>query len=1189
MTATPSPSTKHLTDEELKQQYGIHMTSRIEADGESKEAKWADFDDEEDDWAPESIEWADGTKVSLNHTSTTVVPRETTGPKDSPGEPVNEEPIAKPKPPQIVSTVGPNATILKVGASAERQQAQKTTSSQKGPVEKAAPSTVKSPAPVPAKSPWAPLPPIDKLPPVTINPVTTATRNIRPDPVLPTPSAPIARTHSPAKEISADDFNRSWRESQTHQPRELFMPNSGRYEAVDGNRRKSFRNDQGFRAPALLQRPSPSDSYSAEDTFLASQINRGSSDQEAGLWSRRRTMSTQSGGSGVHGRRLSVNKAAGADVVATLPESPRIQESSTDTSATELATNQPAAYAQKGKDVPLPSNVKDSSVPPSDLALIAEQKRVMQETARQAVQRRREEELQEEAARKERIRIKLEQLGPPPEHKNKNQEPSLVAGEKSAEPPPSVSSPPKPPVPEPTGKPQQYGMMKVYAPDNVKKIHSSDRHESSPEVKSQTQEVVLKHSAVPTSQSPEPVINGVQHVDDAIPETNSRELNGPVSINEDSFHAWPNTLAPNEPLHSWKTGSHQPNATTGPLWGSPHHDKALGNGTFDKSLTNFPTRDLAARTNPPQHNWLSDTPSPVNISPQMSARRMISTQEPRASNVVPAPEQRPLAANSEADSLRPIAKPMPIGPPQAHVENHRWQQPQQPINSRNEMAGVAGWNNFHALAASEDQAENEKRQRDHAALLEEEARGGIRRAPPYTFNETWKQVEIDNRGGDRHVSSVAKGSIGPVFPAAMTYGGAGAGAVGDRATNGLPVRGSRFFPTEARRAVTSSHTGQSHSPSPPPAEELGSLHPAYEGGARTPIINFPVPKAVVKLPPKQLEKPAPKPASPERPRTFAAALAAQPPPPPRPSPSSKIVSQPTTNVVDWQNRINGLFDKKSPSKKQVLAITPSSREPMDVMVTKVLAAVSLPPQAANIDVEARKATSKVVEETEDLFEDREAASRPMVQIPRSTLQWHDRPTRVQEVRLRGLVPTREVHAFSVLPLEIVDEGSRPNQKKVLTYVRLPGTDTSARKNPGKQEGSNSKAGGKAGKGHNLHFNSKSNTKSKRSSPKSPGSSGSFQTGANSKNNGSATNAGTSSAAAAGNNHKNGSGKNKNTNINTNNSDGSSSVKTSAAGGPSPAAANTAVPAPRSGSGYSHNTGNRGRWKANHQSATGVAH
>ncbi|KAK5241492.1 hypothetical protein LTR40_013196, partial [Exophiala xenobiotica] len=169
---TPQPSTKHLTDEELKQQYGIHLTSRIQADGDGKEAKWADIDDDEDDWAPETIEWNDGTKSTL--TPVEVVPLVA----QKPATPV--ETAEKPKPvasskapaPQFISSVGPNAVVLKLGASAERQQAQKATNLQaRSPSEN--PSLLSSktaPAPAPSRSPWAPLPPVDKVSPVAINP-----------------------------------------------------------------------------------------------------------------------------------------------------------------------------------------------------------------------------------------------------------------------------------------------------------------------------------------------------------------------------------------------------------------------------------------------------------------------------------------------------------------------------------------------------------------------------------------------------------------------------------------------------------------------------------------------------------------------------------------------------------------------------------------------------------------------------------------------------------------------------------------------------------------------------------------------------------------------------------------------------------------------------------------------------------
>jgi hypothetical protein len=48
------------------------------------------------------------------------------------------------------------------------------------------------------------------------------------------------------------------------------------------------------------------------------------------------------------------------------------------------------------------------------------QKKIMRQTRELAIKRRQEEEAKEEAARKERIRIKLEAMGPPPETKKKS-------------------------------------------------------------------------------------------------------------------------------------------------------------------------------------------------------------------------------------------------------------------------------------------------------------------------------------------------------------------------------------------------------------------------------------------------------------------------------------------------------------------------------------------------------------------------------------------------------------------------------------------------------------------------------------------------------------------------------------------------------------------------------------------------
>ncbi|XP_044717820.1 uncharacterized protein HRG_08462 [Hirsutella rhossiliensis] len=60
------PEPKKFTDEELKK-YGIHMASRLNEDDAQGQGKWADIDDDDDDWAPEAITWGDGTKTTLPH------------------------------------------------------------------------------------------------------------------------------------------------------------------------------------------------------------------------------------------------------------------------------------------------------------------------------------------------------------------------------------------------------------------------------------------------------------------------------------------------------------------------------------------------------------------------------------------------------------------------------------------------------------------------------------------------------------------------------------------------------------------------------------------------------------------------------------------------------------------------------------------------------------------------------------------------------------------------------------------------------------------------------------------------------------------------------------------------------------------------------------------------------------------
>jgi hypothetical protein len=164
----PIPPPKQFTDEELKQQYGIHLATRLQADeGGSKEAKWADIDDDEDDWAPDTVQWMDGTKSTVAAVENQPPPPEEPKSVEMP-ETVVEAPRPAPAPVVVAqrptSTSG-TKTILKPGAHAQSGST-KTGLVLKGQPEK--PTLVAKPSAATVKSPWAPLPPVEKVSPLVV-------------------------------------------------------------------------------------------------------------------------------------------------------------------------------------------------------------------------------------------------------------------------------------------------------------------------------------------------------------------------------------------------------------------------------------------------------------------------------------------------------------------------------------------------------------------------------------------------------------------------------------------------------------------------------------------------------------------------------------------------------------------------------------------------------------------------------------------------------------------------------------------------------------------------------------------------------------------------------------------------------------------------------------------------------------
>ncbi|KAJ9622209.1 hypothetical protein H2204_011641 [Knufia peltigerae] len=1055
---TPQPSTKHLTDEELKQQYGIHLTSRIQADGEGKEAKWADIDDDEDDWAPETIEWNDGTKSTLTPIEVVPQAKQKSAPTSDADEKPKQVAPSKPPAPHFISSVGPNATVLKLGANAERQHSQKVASLQtRAQAEKGSMGSSKStPAVAPAKSPWATLPPVDKVSPIAINP----------QPVLPPQGRFSSNTYvqpptglsapSPATEISADDFNRAWRDAAPGPPRELFVPTSGRYEAVPEGRRRMSRNDQGFRAPAVLQRPSQGDPHAPAEPSAAFQTHRTSADQ-----ARRRASSTVSGGSGSFGRRMSFKSGETPTSVFGPSKSDiesLVRPSSKDGPSSQM---QFPTYQSRGVTEQMPAG----PVPASDADLEAQrvqQRALMKENIERARRRKIEEEQRLEAEKQERIKLKLATLGPDPKLTKKHAEEDVAAGKESKKTTEETTastgqanthSPPKPPQPLASGEPQQYGMMKVHPLDSVKKLGGSlSRQQDSQKTttRAKLDPAGLEDSTHEILHMPSPVANGVR----SVPELRRSSGQEPVAPSEPSPKLPKPSSSGNDARSGWgdlRPDHRSPQGAN--LWGIPSKS-ALGNGTFDQGLAGYAPQDLS-RTSSSAQGWINGRTPHAGRSPQTQyVNHTVPESRSFSYQPIASPDQGPLAADSEADSLFPTTKPAPIAPPhsqQAHAPGSA-----HGFHNGPKAHGVDAWANFHHVAGQQERAENERLQRELVSRREEELRTGVRQGPQYTFNETWKQVHVGEQAGQRHVANIAESAV----PASNLFGAVGSMSgteMGSRMMSGPGGRGSRFFPQPIgvsphdRRAFTYSHPEPPRSPSPPPAEEYSSFHPAFDGDSRSPKVHFPPAKAVVRLPPAlPPTPPSPTPVQPAdasyTPLTWAARVSLPVSAPPQ---SFRSASTPIVQNPSWQERFNGLLGKKSSPVPEtahpagaVLAIAPSSREPLDVQHVLVPAAsVSMPVSVdAGVLVTETSIATKDVESEDDLFEDREPGSLPIIELPTGTppLQWA--PSFASRIAPAPVDPVSR-HAFMVNNLR---EWHGPS-KQQYALIRLPGQTKPTRK------------------------------------------------------------------------------------------------------------------------------------------------
>lgn len=1032
----PPPPPKQYTDEELKQQYGIHLATRLPMDEAGKEAKWADIDDDDADWAPDAVEWMDGTKSSV------------TAPEVPPPPPVEEAPrpviLAKPdtvsdgpKPAAPVPTSSPKTsvtggpkTILKPGGHAQTGGATKSSLVLKGQPEK--PTLVSKPSTgTPAKSPWATLPPVEKVSPIQINPpLQQQSSNNR----FSTQDHRAYESMPPhhGREIAPDDFNRTWREERGG--RELFNSQNGRYEPVNDARRGSFR-DSGYRQqqqhPSLLQRPSHDGAAEPSSAF---QTSRSSAEMPS--WGRRRTSSNVSGGPG---RRMSFNRGGPEFANAIVDEEHRAPHS---VNGIEPAGHEVSRQSSVAQGVSphvaqaYPAAPQASVAPPANEATpaanaaptmedqVEAQKRMMAdkiERARLKKQQQLEAEKKEEEEKKARIAKRLAALGEAPKPKTSEKASSPAIGrspQKTDAALAPVQSPPKPPVPSGDGEVAQYGMMKVHQSHPVKK-HSPVPQAARP-VESQLNAPGDSQVRLPLSLDQPPVLQFDSNRDHA-----KKAADHPRTLAEGTG---PHSSKQTQP--AWQgPGSQTRGGWTSQVWGSAQtRDRNLGNGTFDSGFNRGQPRPSSQQQLPTQ---ASSVPiAPIGVDPVAAT--------------IPHTVKMPLSSQSIHQPSRQIQTvPGPIAPPTT-TDNK--------------------WGNFAAHIARDDANMVVKVRQDRDRIGGETFRPELRET--YKDQRGKAQTMVHSKVGSTALESGANVRVSPAASElksrdeAMNSSHDGSSPQ-QLLVQGTPLqqtggsRSSRFFPRPIETSFQTPMLTSSKADSPPPPPETES-HPVFAGsGISHPLVRLPRPSPVVRLP-KPAQEPADAPASvPSRGYHGPGA-------------------RPLAMNPEWQARFNKLLDKPAvgdaaptarslapipvavPSKPSALAIAASSKASLDVRGHAGSATVSLPNAAVRKTASTDRARGLGTRDgTAALFEDREFGSLPTVRLPKVSHATANEPPitlpKVDDLYIRLI---KKENPFTTKRLDAFDFGTGTEIDVIvrLEHMRAPITKTMPKPRRGKGNG-----------------------------------------------------------------------------------------------------------------------------------------
>lgn len=1000
--AVPPPPPKHFTDEELKQQFGIHMATRLQSDETGKDAKWADIDDEEEDWAPEAVVWMDGTKSTLNAQEAIASQPEQKAPPPDPPKPAGgvRPTLALKKPIDL----GPQKTILKPGAGASAAQARQGgvgTGTSEKPSLKA-----KSPTPAPSKSPWAALPPVDKVSP--INPPVQP--QIQPPPFMSQDARAYepASAPPPAREIGADTFERSWREGEGT-PRELYNAASGRYEPAPEGRRAS-KPDAAYRKPSVLQRPS----YGGGPAEPSAAFQSRTTTQMDGLGPRRRGSSV-SQGSVPPPRRMSTSKpqdvtserrtsmVIGHDM-RTSPKAGRNEPAQAPTFAQQSAWQQQMPPQPEGDVEVLEDPVKA-------------QERIMREKRELAKKRREEEEAKQEADKQERLRARLAQLeGAGKSRKEREAESAAAAAAASAQTTPATELPAQPHSAAPTGEsPQPVKATEaatIAGPALEAQVFPSAPSPSKTQPSQQTSPEEKLPSPLPakpsTSLPDRPISSTDQNQRQPSrahlsPRNNPRapfqQQTGPYRAPTSSYSSpgdrkqqpfGRSPFAPSDTLSSaWPT-----TAPNGNVWGT---SSGIGNGTFETASSFAPmpiSQQNSSLPPPPGMSGITRPSTSTRISPQALSQESRSPSLQQQS--VAEPAQRafappgldarpdPFAQQARANGASPgpglgrqTHLPGPIAPPSRA-------QPQQQTQPTPRPDPLSAWNNAaqrlpyeyknQAAAGDVKKGTGAPREDTIKETFKKTSGSAGRLGGPRKYDAT--EYTVHDGAGSRLVSSqspappvaqtqpagpfstasplqtevrkpltentvrIPDGSLNPAHGGSTPSQQPIGPPSHQRAPSSTPARGLNFTPSP----LPSAPLGLDQSP-PPPED---AAHPVNSGNVAHPMVKLPStqPKPVVRLPPA----PAQQSTASQQPNQVSL--------PHRPISTwgAPPGSKPLVMQEAWQARFNGLFARtpihtetppsppKTPPKMQVpaAAVTSASRASMNEMPSATNAIVSLP-------------------------------------------------------------------------------------------------------------------------------------------------------------------------------------------------------------------------------------------------------